>query len=428
MSKWCEKLALGPDSITAIIRFYVGRFLSIAAIIGIFGPSAATAGGTYLNEFATPSMGVAGAGQEAYANDASTSFALHNPAGMTRLDGHELSAGAGLLYGKTEFDPDANTQFSGGDGGNQASLAPVVGTFGVISLTEDLKLGLSVFSLTGASLDPDDDWAGRYEMQEISLLTVTANPSLAYRINNWLSIGAGLTVMYADLEYKLAAPAVNPPAGGNSRVKIDGDDWAFGYNFGVLFEPSPHTRLGVTYVSKVEPEFDGDLDVRLGGGPAFTASSKTKLTFPQLVRAGVYHELNQNWALLGSIGWENWSDFDSFDISTSTGGNSIDTEWKDTYHFSAGIHYRPTQDWLLQTGFTYDTSPVSNKDRESWLPSDRQIRLAIGAQHQMTETLKIGGALEYIDLGESKIRSDTLRGDYTDNRAIAVSLNMNYKF
>ena len=56
--------------------------------------AAAFAGGLYLNEFNSPSMGVAGAGAQAVANDASTAF--HNPAGMTRLDGTELMSGVGF--------------------------------------------------------------------------------------------------------------------------------------------------------------------------------------------------------------------------------------------------------------------------------------------------------------------------------------------
>jgi long-subunit fatty acid transport protein len=67
-------------------------FLSLILVVGV--PSSSYAGGLYLNEFATPSMGTAGAGQEAYAHDASTNFALHNPAGMTRLDGNQVSLGA----------------------------------------------------------------------------------------------------------------------------------------------------------------------------------------------------------------------------------------------------------------------------------------------------------------------------------------------
>ena len=303
-----------------------------------------------------------------------------------------------------------------------------LGSHGVYSINDDLKLGMSIFSVSGASLDPNNDWTGRFQVQEIELLTITANPSIAYRATDWLSLGAGFAAMYASLDYKLAAPPVNPPAGGNAQVEIDGDDWAFGFNFGALFELSPRTRIGVTYVSEIEPEFDGDLKVKgpLGNNPS--TSSELKFTFPQLVRVGAYHELNDQWALLGTVGWEDWSSFDSLEISTDQGGKSIDTDWKDTYHFSGGVHYRPTDDWLLQVGITYDTSPVSDGNRNAELPSDRQIRYAVGAQHQLTEKLSLGGAFEYIDLGDAKIRSDSLRGDYKDNRVVAIAVNLSYKF
>lgn len=75
----------------------IGRsFLGLLLVAG--GYSSAGAGALYLNEFATPSMGVAGAGQEAVANDASTNFAFHNPAGMTRLEGHSVSLGAASAW------------------------------------------------------------------------------------------------------------------------------------------------------------------------------------------------------------------------------------------------------------------------------------------------------------------------------------------
>ena len=107
---------------------------ALVLVILVFGPwldpEPAQAGGLYLNEFATPSMGVAGAGQEAFANDASTNFAFHNPAGMTRLDGNQLSVGVGLLNGTTKFDADSDTPFSGGNGGDQAGLVPFLGSHG----------------------------------------------------------------------------------------------------------------------------------------------------------------------------------------------------------------------------------------------------------------------------------------------------------
>jgi len=267
------------------------KVLSSGILVASLLSTQSQAGGLYLNEFATPSMGVAGAGAEAIANDASTSFAFHNPAGMTRLDGHQIQLGAGLLLGDTKFNKDSDTPFSGGNGGAQAGLAPLLGSHGVLSVTDDFKLGMSVFSVSGAALDPDNDWAGRFSLQKIELLTLTANPSAAYRVNDWLSLGAGATIMYADLKYDLAAPPINPPSGGQGRVKVDGNDWAFGFNAGALVELSPQTRIGLTYVSKVEPKFSGDLKIKTRG-PNFDTSSDVDLTLPQLVRIGAYHEIN----------------------------------------------------------------------------------------------------------------------------------------
>ena len=105
-----------------------------------------------------------------------------------------------------------------------------------------------------------------------------------------------------------------------------------------------------------------------------------------------------------------------------------DQNWNDTYHFSVGAHYKPVDDWLLQAGVTYDTSPVDAKDRTADMPIDRQIRLAVGAQHQLSETMTVGGSFEYIDFGSSRISDpNTLTGDYQTNRAFFFALNANFK-
>ena len=164
-------------------RANAALLITVLALILIhLGGGGAQAGGLYLNEFATPSMGVAGAGQEAVANDASTNFAFHNPAGMTRLDGHEIQLGAGILEGKTKFDRDSDTPFNGGNGGDQAGLAPLLGTHGVYSVSDDLKLGMSIFSVSGAALDPDNGWAGRYS--KMKRLKLKARSPLSHRA--WL--------------------------------------------------------------------------------------------------------------------------------------------------------------------------------------------------------------------------------------------------
>jgi long-chain fatty acid transport protein len=381
----------------------------------------AWAGGLYISEFGTPSMGVASAGAQAAASDASTSF--HNPAGMTRLNGKQLMVTGGLLYSTVKFDPDSDTPIPGGDGGDAGGLAPLLGAFYVHSLTNDLKLGANIISITGAVLDYNDDWSGRYLNTEVTLLSVTFNPTLAYRITDWLSVGGGPQIMYANLEMKTKVP----PPNGTGEVKIDGDDVAFGYDVGALVELGQKTRIGILYQSEIEPEFSGDVKFS-GGAVNADAGTDTKITLARFIRISGYHELNDRWALLGSIGWEDWSAFKDINISTDRGSQKIPRDWDDTWKFAAGVHFKPVEKWLLQVGFSYDTSPVDSDDRTPDMPMDRQIRYAAGAQYQWSEKLSVGGQFVYADYGDAKIKNDLLKGEYDRNDLIFFALNANWKF
>lgn len=397
------------------------RISGIIALFFIFINTTAFAGGLYISEFGTPSMGVAAAGSQAVASDASTAF--HNPAGMTRISGKELMLTGGVLYSTVKFDPDDNTPIAGNNGGEAGGPAPILGQFYVHSLTDRLKLGANIISITGAVLDYDDDWTGRYLNTDVTLITITLNPTLAYRFTDWLSVGGGPQIMYADLEMKLRAP---PPA-GTGKVKIDGNDIAYGFDIGAMVELSERTRLGIVYQSEIEPDFSGD--VKLSGGAVNAdAGTDTKITLAQFVRASIYHELNDKWALLSSIGWEDWSAFDNINISTGQGSQKIPRNWDDTYKFAAGVHYRPVDQWLLQLGFAYDTSPVDADDRTPDMPIDRQIRYAFGAQYTWSENVSVGGQFVYADYGDAEIKNNLLIGDYERNDLFFFALNANWKF
>ncbi len=382
-------------------------------------PGQGIAGGLYVNEFGTPSMGVASAGANAVAADASTS--LHNTAGMTRIKGNEIMGTGGFLDSRIKFDPDSDTPIPGGDGGDAGSMAPIVGGFYVHSLSDRWKLGANLITITGSVLDYDEDWTGRYLNTEVNLLTVTFYPSIAYRVNSWLSLGGGPQVMYADLEMKLKGP----PPNGTGEATIDGDDIAFGFGLGALFEVSERTRFGVIYQSEIEPEFDGDVELDPIG---IDFASDTEITLAQFIRVSGYHELNDQWALLGTVGWEDWSAFDKINLSTGRGSRNFPRNWEDTWKFAAGIHYRPVDRWLLQLGFAYDTSPVDSEDRTPDMPVDRQIRYAAGIQYQWSEQLSAGAQFVYADYGRAKIDNSLLKGDYKRNEIFFFAANVGWKF
>jgi long-chain fatty acid transport protein len=373
------------------------------------------AGGLYLQEFGTPSMGVASAGAEAVSRDASASW--HNPAGMTRLDGHEFMFVGGLATSNVKFDSDS----PGGDGGNAGGHAPLGAAFYTRSLSEDWKLGVSVFSISAAALDYDDDWVGRYECQEVSIFTVVLTPSIAYRINDQWSIGGGVNVMYGELELDAAIPRGGLPDG---QASLDGDDVEVGFSLSALFEPSERTRLGVLYWSKIEPSFSGDLSIEPIGA---SIGTDLDLTFPQFIRVGIYHELNDKWALLGTVAWEEWSELDNLLLSTGIGASAdIPRNWDDTWHFAAGVRYQIDEQWLVQGGIAHDTSPVDSVDRTADMPIDKQFRYSVGVEKKRSDKLTWGLTFQYADLGDAKIKS-YYTGDYDKNEVFMLAFNINWK-
>jgi len=420
------------------------RFLVILTLIGLVLSTSARAGGLWLYEAATPDVGTAAAGRAAAANDAST--AGTNPAGMTRLDRAQLLAGFEGLVVRAKFDTDSSS-FAGGDGGSAGDFVPVASFHYVGSLNQNLKLGLSMGSYFGLGLDYDDDWAGRYYVQEAEFTTLGINPGIGYRLNNWLSIGAGFSIVYAQLEQKTAINnQVTDPGTPDGQIRVKDDDMGYGWNVGVLLEPKEGTRFGATYRSEVDVNFKDVADLK-GLGPNLKAlltltgviGSRVDLemTIPQAVMVSGYHELTDNLAIMANLGWQDWSEFGKTNVtvsSTSTTRLTDDRNFKDTWHVALGGQYRFLEDWLWSIGFAYDSSPVDDDDRTPDMPLDRQIRYATGFQYDWVENVTLGAAYEYLDAGEAKIdqqggplRGD-LKGDYKTNEIHVFNVNVIWRF
>jgi len=400
----------------------VARTWAALAVMAVASPSAA--GGLYGNEFATSSMGTAGAGAGARADDAST--ALHNPAGMTRLDRHQVMLGGGLVYADIEFDPDADTPFPGGDGGNQGGVAPLFSSQYVHRLSDRWRLGAALFSISGSVLDPDNDWVGRYEITKASFITFSLVPSVAYRVTDWLSVGAGPKITYATMDYDLRVPPLTP-GGSEGKVEMsDMDDFAVAGFVGVLVEPSERLRLGVTYMSETKLNLDGDIDI---SPPGLEVGIELDQPLAQFVRADLYWDVTDRVALLATGAWEDWSTAESVPASVEADvpGAEFPLNFKDTWKAGLGVHYRLSDAWLLQGGITYDTSPLSIYDRITAFPIDRQIRYAVGALYDKSENTRFGMSFVWADLGRSKVRSDFVKGDYEDNDIFFLTFNVNWK-
>ena len=283
------------------------------------------AAGLWLYEQATPDMGSASAGRVALANDAST--ASVNPAGMTRLGRSQLLAGFQMLYVDTKFDTDF-AEFGGGDGGNAGGWVPAASFSYAHKVSPDLWLGISVGSFFGLGLDYGKSWAGRYYVQEAEFLTIGVNPGIGYRVNEQWSIGAGVSVVNSKLTQKTAIRNLGADQ-ADGQLKLEEDDWGYGYNLGVLYEPNETSRFGLTYRSEIEFEYKDTASLK-GLQPPLSGianivglvGSKVdmEMNLPQAVMFSAYHRLTDRLAIMGNIGWQEWSSFGESSLSLSSKG------------------------------------------------------------------------------------------------------------
>jgi long-chain fatty acid transport protein len=405
-------------------------------------PLSTQAAGLWLYEGGTPDMGTAAAGRVALASDAST--ASTNPAGMTRLDRSQLLAGFQILYVDLKFDTEY-AEFGGGDGGNAGGWVPA-GSFSYVhKVSPELAVGLTVGSYFGLGIDYGKSWAGRYYVQEGEFLTVGVNPGVGYKLNDHWSVGLGLSAVNSSLTQKVGIRNIGPNQ-ADGQLKLEEDDWGFGYNLGILYEPTEKSRLGLAYRSKVELEYKDTATLKGLQPPLSNLANiiglqenklSMEMNLPQAVMFSAYHQVTEKLALMGNVGWQDWSDFGESSASltsTSTTDLNLDRNFDDTWHFALGLQYQIDDPWLLSVGIAYDESPVSDSDRTPDMPLDRQWRYATGLQYDLSENMTIGCAYEFLDAGDAEIRqnrgalSGELVGDYSSNYIHFFNINLIKRF
>jgi long-chain fatty acid transport protein len=382
-------------------RRLTGRLLAVVVFmaVGAILPRVAVAGGLNLYEIGSPDTGLAGAGYAARAQDASTVFT--NPAGMIRIIDSQFLFGIQPMYGDLDFDRDRNTTVSGGDGGNPVGWIPSGSAFYVHSLSPDLKVGAGLLGYFGLSADYGSKWLGRYQVVAPALMGLTLMPAAAYRISDQFSVGAGLNAMYGMMSAEVMVNNVQDSL-PDGRLEVEDETWGFGGEFGVLYEPCPGTRFGLTYMTPVDLDFSASPKFR-NLGPGFDAiidrsdlrSLDLAVTVPQSLMASFYHELDDRFALLGNVGWQDWSRFGKFGVEVASADPkslTVDMNYRDTWHFALGTQYRPAPEWVFSCGVAYDTSMMKDRDRTAGVPPGAAWRIGLGAQYELSDACTLGFA------------------------------------
>jgi len=371
------------------------------------------AAGFALIEQNASGLGNAYAGAAAVAEDASTIF--FNPAGMTRLPDRQIVVVGHLIKPKMEFSGTVTPgAIGGGQGGDAGSWSFVPNAYFAYRLTPKVHLGIGLNSPFGLKTEYDPGWIGRYQAIKSELKTVNINPSVAYKISDTLSVGAGLNIQ------RIEAELTNLTAVG--LAKVQGDDYGWGVNLGALWQIEPNTRLGLSYRSAIDYKLEGDAG--FSGMPALNGDITAKLTTPDSASLSVFHKLSQKWDVLADITWTGWSNFDKLAIYRTSGAllSFTPENWQDSLRYSLGATWRMSDKLSLRGGVAYDEAPVSDAYRTPRIPDGARTWIAVGGQYRFSTqgALDVGYARLFVDgpgLNAAApatliTPANTLKGDY----------------
>jgi len=394
----------------------------LSPIVLLAFSGAASASGFQLLEQNASGIGNAYAGSAAATDNASTVY--YNPAGMTQLQDREVTAGIAAPGPSFKFHDQGSRVGvfnSAGDGGDAGGWALVPNGYLSLALNKDVYVGVGFGAPFGLKTEYDNPWVGAAQSTMFEVKTYNVNPSIAYRLNDQVSLGAGANWQRLEANYERQAAVT--PAGSVTPIKLDLNDDAWGWNVGALFTLSPLTKVGVSYRSAIQYHTSGTLNVN--GGGAGTVGASADLKIPDTFIMSVAQKLSEKWEMLGDVSWTGWSSIPKVDIMRSTGtlAQTLDTDFRDTWRVALGGNYQYSSDWKLRFGIAYDQTPVKGAStRLVSLPDNDRIWLSFGSQWAVDKAAKLDLGVSYIFIKDSQVDNNqsaagrgTVSGEYTGN-------------
>ena len=373
------------------------RLLGMTALAGLCAAVTLPAGdahaaGYALKEQSAAAQGNSFAGATAGAED--ITYMFFNPAGLTRQEGHQATVVLSYIIPSAETN-DANGLIggSGVQDGGVGALVPAA--YFMWSLSPDLKIGMGINAPFGLKTEYEPTWAGRMYAIESELKTINLNPTVAYKLNEMVSIGAGLQVQYADVTL------TQDLNGGGLIGDLSGDDWGFGATLGILVEFSESTRLGLGYRSQIGHTLEGEFTA----GGALVDTVTADLTTPDQVTAGLYHDINDQFAVMAEIGWTNWSTFDEIRVVGDTLGvlSVTPEDWDNVWFGAVGVTWKASEDLNIRGGIAYDQSPIPDATRTPRIPGEDRTWLSLGINYAPTPNFSIDAGYTHIFVDDSTV-------------------------
>ncbi|OOE93594.1 outer membrane protein transport protein [Salinivibrio sp. AR640] len=397
-------------------------YLAVATALGSLSTTAHSAG-FQLAETSATGLGRAFAGEAAMADNASAQF--RNPALLSYLADTQVSAGG--IYVNPNVDIDGQNSSTGPTSTDDVAHDAVIPNFYFSHQLDDrFTAGIALATNFGMETDLGNDFTGTQFGNEAAVTTFEINPNLAWKATDQLRIGAGIRYVLGEgsigaktnTDGSMVTKQGKLPVNEGTTLKyMEGDDRAWGWQLGAVYDINDKHRIGVNYRSEVNLTLDGHAEGLTyninpnGSGSPFSNThyaGSMDLTLPATAELSSLHQLTEQWAVHTSLNWTEWSSFDKLEAdipSLSSDPQMVKVEnWEDNYRFAIGTTYQWNQQLTLRSGIAYDTSAVSDQNRTLTIPETDRTWLSVGAGYEMTPQLTLDAAFTYVFAKDAPVK------------------------
>jgi long-chain fatty acid transport protein len=415
--------------------------LLVAAVL-IICTGRVFAAAAWLTEAGGADMGMAGAGRGALAEDAAA--LVSNPAAIGALPESMITVAILPLALDLSFNGDGNTP---GHASDKVGVVPLGSAFAV-HRADRLTLGLGVYSYLGLSFDFGEEWVGARVIEKAGFRSINIAPAIAYRLTDRVQVGATVAAQYADVDAALAvsnsAAYYGPPVGlPDGRLDMTGHSWAPAGSVGVLFSPSPETRLGVAWTSAVHHsaalDLTGhDLHPVLATMLPPPGQVKLDLPLPQQLTLSATHRLTAATTLGATVGWQDWSAFGHAKMAFPGPDAPLFPDGlRDTWSAALGVRQQVGDGWGWSAGVAYDSDPSASGTVPAYFPTAEQLRVAAGIERRLSETCTVRIALSVVNQARARVVQDShplplpgtglLTGDFEPSRVYILGVAADFR-
>jgi long-chain fatty acid transport protein len=430
-------------------------------------PAGADGFGVYTNGARAAGMGGAWA---ARVMDPSAIF--YNVAGMSQLEGTQIYGGAFVIV---NFGNGVEL-FDGRDFDQEDKTFLVPHLYLTHALSDKLAAGIGLFTPFGLGIEwKREGFPGRFRAYDTDLKSLYVQPSASYTLSRTISIGAGLDLVFSEIELNREADLstlVLTPAGAtfgqvtglepntvgflDTELRASGN--GLGFNVGLLLKAGPAVQFGLNYRSEVTIDFEGGavftqlptgIVLQAGnplGAPAGTPldavlqsrlpgnqEATAEVTFPDQIIGGVSVTPSERWMVNADLKWTNWKDFEAviLDFAEDNPGEEVlDFDYENGTSFRVGTEYFATPDVALRAGFIRDENPAPEKSVTPLLPDADRNEVSVGLGYAIGP-VQIDGYLlvEFFEDRDGVVgaNDDIPDGSY-DTRGTLLGVDLGYRF